>query len=138
MNDTGDHAPAPSGPGLRLLYILSVAMVIVGLFNSTPGIPGYDTWIAGLTGQDGAKLRKFPFEWFYPAFFALMMLIVALKHSMWRDWKDRSPARCRLGLALDLALVVTAAGGEREDEDEAQGGEAAGEAARAIKVHGAL
>ena len=108
MNDTGDHAPAPSGPGLRLLYILSVAMVIIGLFNSTPGIPGYDTWIAGLTGQDGAKLRKFPFEWFYPAFFALMMLIVALKHSMWRDWKDKSPFRRRLGLALDIALVVTA------------------------------
>ena len=93
---------------LRLLYVLSVTMVIIGLFNSTPGIPGYDNLIADLTGQDGAKLRKFPFEWFYPAFFALMMLIVALKHSMWRSWAGKSRSRRRFGLFLDIALVVTA------------------------------
>ena len=92
----------------RLLYVLSVGMVIIGLFNATPGIPGYDALVASLTGRDGAQLRKFPFEWFYPAFFALMMLIVALKHSMWLDWKDRSPARRRFGLFMDVSLVVTA------------------------------
>ena len=67
-------------------------MVVIGLINSTPGIPGYDAWIAGVTGIDGFKLRKFAFEWFYPTFFALMMLIVVLKHSVWRSWKDRSSA----------------------------------------------
>ncbi|MEM9105440.1 MAG: TRAP transporter fused permease subunit [Pseudomonadota bacterium] len=93
---------------LRLLYWLAVVMVFIGLLNSTPGIPGYDKLVESLSGIDGFTLRKFSFEWFYPTFFALMMLIVALKHSMWRDWKDRSPARRRLGLFLDIALVVTA------------------------------
>ncbi|MDJ0824662.1 MAG: TRAP transporter fused permease subunit [Rhodobacter sp.] len=104
--------PAPEAPkpdlGLRIVYVLTVAMVLIGLINSTPGIPGYDALAARLTGQEGAIFRKFPFEWFYPSFFALMMLIVALKHSMWRDWRDRSPAWRRVGLALDIALVLMA------------------------------
>jgi len=83
-------------------------MVLVGLVNSTPGIPGYDDLIASVTGQDGAKLRKFPFEWFYPLFFSLMMLIVVLRHSMWRDWQNKSKARRNFGLMLDFALVIMA------------------------------
>jgi len=93
---------------LRLLYFISLAMVLVGLVNSTPGIPGYDDLIASVTGQDGAKLRKFPFEWFYPLFFSLMMLIVVLRHSMWRDWQNKSKARRNFGLMLDFALVIMA------------------------------
>ena len=93
---------------LRLLNWLALAMVFIGLLNSTPGIPGYDNLVATLTGIEGAKLRKFSFEWYYPTFFALMMVIVALKHSMWRDWKSKSPMRRKFGLFLDVALVITA------------------------------
>ncbi len=103
-----EQATEPKSVSLKVLYWLAVAMVLVGLFNATPGIPGYDALVASLTGIEGAKLRKLPFEWFYPVFFALMMVIVALKHSMWRDWKDKSPLRRRFGLFLDLALVVMA------------------------------
>lgn len=104
---TDQTAKANSAP-TKVLYWLAVAMVIVGLLNSTPGIPGYDDLVARLTGSETATLRKFPFEWFYPIFFALMMLIVALKHSMWRDWKDKPPLQRKLGLVLDLALVTMA------------------------------
>ena len=93
----------------RLLFVLSLALVIIGLVNSTPGIPGYDDLAASMWGQDGVRLRKFATEWFYPFVFALMMGVVVLKHSMWRDWKDRSPLRRRFGLALDVAMVVMAA-----------------------------
>ncbi len=107
------EAPSPDQPksdfGLRLLYVLTVLMVIIGLINSTPGIPGYDNLAARITGSEGALFRKFPFEWFYPFFFLLMMLIVVLKHSMWRDWKSRSLSRRRFGLFLDIALVTMAA-----------------------------
>ncbi len=98
----------PRSFSLKLLYVLSIAMVVIGLLNSTPGIPGYDALVVSALGWDGAQLRKFPFEWFYPLFFSLMMLIVALKHSMWRDWADRSPLRRKFGLFLDLALVIMA------------------------------
>jgi len=108
MADATKEAPEARDLGLRVLYGLSVIMVLIGLLNSTPGIPGYDNLVAGLFGSDNATLRKFPFEWFYPLFFALMMLIVALKHSMWRSWKDKSPLRRKFGLFLDIALVTMA------------------------------
>ena len=108
MTAESDNNAEPRGLSLMFLYWLSVAMVFIGLLNSTPGIPGYDDLAVSLSGQDNFTLRKFSFEWFYPTFFALMMLIVALKHSMWRDWKGKSPARRRFGLFLDIALVITA------------------------------
>ena len=94
---------------MKIVYWLTVAMVIIGLINMTPGIPGYDDLAESLLGIKGATFRKFPFEWFYPGFFALMMLIVALKHSIWRSWVDRSLWRRRFGLFLDIALVLMAA-----------------------------
>ncbi len=105
-----DQAPAEPRPdlGQRVVFVLAIIMVLIGLINSTPGIPGYDDAAARLLGQSGATFRKFPFEWFYPAFFALMMIIVALRHSMWRDWKDRGRYRRGFGLFLDIALVVMA------------------------------
>ncbi len=107
MTAEADTKVESKSPSLKVLYWLAVAMVIVGLFNSTPGIPGYDGLVASVLWQ-GAQLRKFPFEWFYPIFFFVMMLIVALKHSMWRDWVDRTPLRRKFGLFLDLALVAMA------------------------------
>ena len=94
---------------MKLVYWLTVGMVVIGLINMTPGIPGYDDLAENLTGVQGTTFRKFPFEWFYPAFFALMMLIVALKHSMWRSWAEASLWRRRFGLFMDLALVLMAA-----------------------------
>ena len=93
----------------RVLFVLSLALVIIGLVNATPGIPGYDDLAATVWGQDGIRFRKFPTEWFYPFVFALMMGVVVLKHSMWRDWKDRTSLRRRFGLALDIAMAVMAA-----------------------------
>gem|GEM_PF-5846021 len=37
-----------------------------------------------------------------------MMLIVALKHSMWRGWKEKSALRRGFGLFMDIALIVMA------------------------------
>ncbi|MCC1494326.1 TRAP transporter fused permease subunit [Cognatishimia sp. F0-27] len=108
MTNAPTDAPIRRSFSLRLLYGLSLAMVVIGLINATPGIPGYDALIGRLSGQDSFQLRKFPSEWFYPLFFALMMIVVVLRHSMWRDWQDRSYARRRFGLALDSAMVVMA------------------------------
>lgn len=66
---TAKENAAAKDLGLKLVYFLTVFMVIVGLINATPGIPGYDDIVARITGINGATFRKFPFEWFYPAFF---------------------------------------------------------------------
>ena len=42
MADASIDVTERRGLALRLLYVLSLAMVLIGLVNSTPGIPGYD------------------------------------------------------------------------------------------------
>lgn len=92
----------------RLVYWLAVFLVVLGMINAMPGIPGLDQWAADVAGNTNFIIRKFPFEVYYPFAFALMMLIVALHHSMWRDWRDKSRLRRRFGLFMDIALVVMA------------------------------
>ena len=92
------------------LYWLAVGLVMIGLMNSIPGIPGFDQAVRDISGHDWFKLRKFTREWFFPMVLALMMLIVALKHSMYRSWRDRSALWRRFGLLMDVALVTAAFG----------------------------
>ncbi len=93
----------------RLVYWLGFSLVLLGLLNVTPAIPGWDEFWRSVTGMDFFKIRRFPTEWLYPLVFAWMMLIVALKHSMWRRWVDGTPALRWFGLFLDVALVAAAA-----------------------------
>ena len=78
MTDATSLDDHKSSFALKLLYVLSLGMVVVGLINATPGIPGYDALAASLTGEQGTQFRKFPFEWFYPLFFSVMMIIVVM------------------------------------------------------------
>ncbi len=91
-----------------LLYWLAIALVLIGMVNAMPGIPGLDQAVQDLTGNPNAIIRKFPFEYYYPFAFALMMLIVALRHSVWRSWRSKNAAWRGFGLAMDVALVVMA------------------------------
>ena len=90
-------------------YWLAFIFVFAGLLNVTPAIPGWDQLFKTLVGHDDFKIRRFPTEWLYPLLFFVMMLVVTLKHSIWRSWRDRPPALRRFGLALDVALIVASA-----------------------------
>ena len=92
----------------RIVFWLSVSFVCLGMINAMPGIPGLDQLAIDLVGNQNFIIRKFPFEYYYPFAFAVMMLIVALHHSIWRAWKDKSPLRRGFGLAMDVALVLMA------------------------------
>ena len=93
----------------RLIYALALLLVLVGLINVTPAIPGWDELWKNITGSEFFRVRRFPTEWLYPIVFFWMMLIVVLKHSVWRSWVDQKPVLRRFGLFLDLALVISAA-----------------------------
>ena len=92
----------------RLVYWLAIFLVILGMINAMPGIPGLDQLASDMVGNANFIIRKFPFEIYYPFAFVLMMLIVALHHSMWREWRNKSLVRRRFGLFMDIALVFMA------------------------------
>ncbi len=102
---SNSEANDPEFPN-RLVYLLALIFVALGVINSTPLIPGWDEVWRGVTGIDRFKIRSFPTEWFYPIVFTLMMVLVALKHSMWRSWRRTNKAW--LGASMDSALVLSA------------------------------
>lgn|GEM_PF-85917 len=90
----------------RLLYGLALAFVLIGVLNSMPTIPGWDDLWRHITGIEKLRTRNFSTEIFFPIIFFVMICIVALKHSMWRDWRGTS--RAKFGLLMDVALVLSA------------------------------
>ena len=112
-NDTAVRAePAPRSALDRLTWALALMLVVLGMLNAMPNLPGLEDGAAALTGMDGLTLRKWPYEYFHPFAFALMMVIVVLSHSLYREYREKgvAPAKRRFGLALDLALLVAALG----------------------------
>ena len=89
------------------VYVLALIFVLLGVINSTPLIPGWNEFWRGITGVENLKTRSFSTEWFYPIIFFVMMLIVTLKHSMWREWRGSSFVW--FGAFMDIALVISAA-----------------------------
>ncbi len=108
MSEMQDTSAERADFSTRLVYWLAVALVVIGMVNAMPGIPGLDQWAQDAVGNSHFVFRKFPFEYYYPFAFALMMLIVALQHSMWREWRNKTHLRRGLGLLMDLALVAMA------------------------------
>lgn len=93
---------------LTIARVLGLVLVVIGLFNTTPSIPGLDAWIADIAGSQSFVIRKFPYEYLYPLAFVLMMLIVALNHSFWVDAIDKTRGRRVFGALMDVALVTMA------------------------------
>lgn len=94
--------------GARIAFVLSLALVLVGMVNTLPEIAGLQNWARDLTGRPYFRISGFPTEYFFPPVFFLMMLIVVLDASMFRAWKSMGIRRARMGLALDIGLVVAA------------------------------
>ncbi|MGX9355806.1 TRAP transporter permease [Roseobacteraceae bacterium S113] len=107
MSDRSDTASQDRLFPNRALYIMALIFVAIGLVNSMPSIPGWEDMWRNITGVEKLKVRAFATEWFYPIVFFIMMLIVALKHSMWRAWQGTN--RAMFGAFMDLALVLAAA-----------------------------
>ncbi|MEV8468962.1 TRAP transporter fused permease subunit [Fluviibacterium sp. DFM31] len=89
----------------NLLFILSLVLVAIGMLNSTPGIPGWDSLAQSLFGM---RARSFPTEWLFPLVFALFMIIVAMDNSIGRSWSTRGRGWQAMGYTIDILLVVAA------------------------------
>ncbi|MDE4132521.1 TRAP transporter fused permease subunit [Phaeobacter sp. QD34_3] len=100
---------APSRPiGQRIAVGLALVLVLVGMVNTMPEIPGLQDWAREITGRPFFRVSGFPPEFFYPPVFLLMMVIVALDASVYRAWKGSKPHLAWLGLLLDAGLILAA------------------------------
>ncbi|WP_299751563.1 TRAP transporter fused permease subunit [uncultured Tateyamaria sp.] len=104
MNDTTKIRPK----GQRIALLLAFLLVLVGMVNTLPEIPGLQNWARELTGIRFFRISGFPTEYLFPPLFVLMMVIVALDGSLYRTWREAHPKRAWLGAALDIGLVVAA------------------------------
>lgn len=94
--------------GQRIALLLAFMLVLVGMVNTLPEIPGLQAWARDLTGIRFFRISGFPTEYLFPPLFVLMMVIVALDASLYRAWRETRPKRAWLGAALDIGLVVAA------------------------------
>jgi len=109
MADPTDNAAAkPSDLGMKIAYVLGLILVVIGMLNTLPSIPGLQGVMDNITGVDGFVFRRFSYEYLFPIAFVIMMATVAMNHSQWRSSVGRSPARRAFGLFMDVALVVMA------------------------------
>ena len=94
--------------GKRLALGLALILVIVGMVNTMPEIPGLQDLARDLTGRPFFRVSGFPPEYFYPPVFLLMMVIVALDASVYRAWRESRPSLAWLGFCLDAGLILAA------------------------------
>ncbi|MEM9011386.1 MAG: TRAP transporter large permease subunit [Pseudomonadota bacterium] len=100
-----DEVPVRRG---TLLYVLALLLILFGLTNAMPGIPGLQSGLRDLTGLDWLRVHRFPTEYFYPLVFFMLMAAVVLRHSIFRAWSTGPAWRRRLGLAADAIMLFMA------------------------------
>ena len=70
--------------GLKIAKVIAFVLVLVGMLNTIPAIPGLEQLIWDITGNNKIVFRKFSYEYFLPIIFFMMILVVSLNHSFWR------------------------------------------------------
>ena len=95
----------------RLALTLAFVLVVFGMANNLPSIPGLLELVRAIPGLEGIpRLSKYSSEHFFPLMFALMMVIALLVVSFGREWAGRSRARRGSGILLDLLMLAAVLG----------------------------
>lgn len=94
--------------GMKLALRLGFLLVVLGMINAMPSLPGLDAWVQEVTGRPDIVIRKFSYEYFYPITFVLMLAIVALSSSFFRASAGHARAVRIAGLAMDVGLILAA------------------------------
>ena len=100
--------PDITNPPSTFLYVLAFLLVFVGMLNTIPAIPGLEQLVWDISGNKKLVVRKFPYEYFFPLVFLIMMIVVALKHSFYKAYSHRGTGIQILSLLLDISLIMMA------------------------------
>ena len=91
----------------RLALVLGFVLVVMGLANNLPNIPGLLESVRAIPGLgELPRLSKYNPEYFYPLTFFLMLVISVLGASFARDGFADSKHKGFLGLGLDVLMVL--------------------------------
>ena len=94
--------------GLKIAKVIAFVLVLIGMLNTIPAIPGLEQLIWDITGNNKIVFRKFSYEYFFPIIFFMMMLVVSLNHSFWREYKNRGFITKILSIFMDVSLIFMA------------------------------
>ena len=95
--------------GLQIAKARAFIMVLVGMLNTIPAIPGLEELIHSVTENDRIVFRNFSYEYFCPIMFFLMMLDVSLNDSVWREYGDKGPVVRGFSVFMEISLILMAA-----------------------------
>ena len=106
------EAPAVAGGWMgRLALALAFILVVAGMANNLPNIPGLLETVRSIPGLEGLpRISKYSSEFFFPLAFTLMLVIALLVSSFGRSWRGRPGGRFWLGSLLDVLMLVAILG----------------------------
>ncbi|MAI12037.1 MAG: hypothetical protein CBD27_09455 [Rhodospirillaceae bacterium TMED167] len=91
----------------RLAYSLAFILVLMGLANNLPNIPGLLELVQSIPGLSNLpRISKFNSEFFFPLTFMLMTVVALLRSSFSRDWKNKENGKYICGVALDVLMLT--------------------------------
>ncbi|MDE0057648.1 MAG: TRAP transporter large permease subunit [Defluviicoccus sp.] len=95
----------------RLALALAFVLVVLGMANNLPNIPGLLEAVRSIPGLEGLpRLSKYSSEFFFPLMFSLMLVVALLVSSFGRKWRDGPKPRFFLGIALDVLMLAAVLG----------------------------
>ncbi len=95
----------------RLALGIAFVLVVLGMANNLPSIPGLLEFVREIPGLGGVpRLSKYSSEYFFPLMFVLMMATALLTVSFGRARRGRPAVQRGLGIALDLLMLAAILG----------------------------
>ncbi len=95
----------------RTTLCLAFILVILGLANNSPNIPGLLELVQSIPGLAWVpRLSKFDGDYFLPLTFSLMLIIALLEASFAKAWREERRPKFLIGLGLDLLMFATIIG----------------------------
>ena len=94
----------------RIALFLGFILVVMGMANNLPNVPGLVETIRLIPGLEGLpRLSKYNPEYFFPLTFSFMVVISVLGASFARTWWNRSINKRSLGIFLDISVFLVTA-----------------------------